>query len=506
MTKAYSYLRFSTPEQSKGDSMRRQSELAVKYADENGLELDTELKFNDPGVSAFRGANADTGRLGDFLRAVDGGVVAKGSYLLVESLDRISRSTARKALRILEDIIDRGITVVTLTDRRVYDAHSLNTDPTSLIMSILVFMRAHEESAIKSVRLKEVYNHKRQKARKDNELFTRRLPAWVRYNETTKAIELIPERAKVVSEIFELSEAGYGKDAIARQLNARGEPTFGRSTYWHRGYIHKILSNPACVGEFIPKVRTVVDGKLVKKPEEAIEGYFPKVTNEIRPIVKSAGVGQRRGNGGHMFSGLATCGLCGSNFVRVNKGKYTYLVCSKAHAKGDCEYLAVTYSQAEEAIVGSIGHIIREIPRGGDAKELENQIVNLEDRLDELRDDSRILAVDYDRTKSPIVRARIEKLEEATQEVWNELKEKRKQRVEKASGLVVRHIGRLQTAFKEPPEGVDARNVALRGVIAQMRFDVRMGLIAVQFWDGTWMMEGPRLNTRHVQSPFEAEG
>ena len=45
MTKAYSYLRFSTPEQQRGDSFRRQTSLAADYAAQHGLELDTALTF-----------------------------------------------------------------------------------------------------------------------------------------------------------------------------------------------------------------------------------------------------------------------------------------------------------------------------------------------------------------------------------------------------------------------------------------------------------------------------
>jgi hypothetical protein len=66
--------------------------------------IDTDLTFNDLGVSAYRGKNAEAGRLADFLVAVEDGIVPRGSYLLVESLDRISRQAARKALRVLEDI------------------------------------------------------------------------------------------------------------------------------------------------------------------------------------------------------------------------------------------------------------------------------------------------------------------------------------------------------------------------------------------------------------------
>jgi DNA invertase Pin-like site-specific DNA recombinase len=63
MPKAYSYLRFSTPEQMKGDSFRRQSTKAQEYASTHGLDLDDTLTFQDLGVSAFRGKNAEAGQL-----------------------------------------------------------------------------------------------------------------------------------------------------------------------------------------------------------------------------------------------------------------------------------------------------------------------------------------------------------------------------------------------------------------------------------------------------------
>jgi hypothetical protein len=69
--RAFSYLRFSTPEQMKGDSFRRQSSMAAAYARQHGLELDVDLTFHDLGKSAFRGQNiGEAGRLGDFLEAV----------------------------------------------------------------------------------------------------------------------------------------------------------------------------------------------------------------------------------------------------------------------------------------------------------------------------------------------------------------------------------------------------------------------------------------------------
>src|SRR5262245_16904987 len=82
--RAYSYVRFSTPDQAKGASYERQIEMAQAYARERGLEL-AETTYKDLGVSAYRHRNAETGALRAFLDAVEHGDIPRGSYLLVES-------------------------------------------------------------------------------------------------------------------------------------------------------------------------------------------------------------------------------------------------------------------------------------------------------------------------------------------------------------------------------------------------------------------------------------
>ncbi len=114
--KAYSYIRFSTPEQAKGHSLQRQTEAAQAWVAANGVMLDDELTFQDRGVSGYTGANLETGALGVFLECVRDGTIPRGSWLLVENLDRISRQVARKAVRTVEDIVEAGVTVVDLSD------------------------------------------------------------------------------------------------------------------------------------------------------------------------------------------------------------------------------------------------------------------------------------------------------------------------------------------------------------------------------------------------------
>jgi DNA invertase Pin-like site-specific DNA recombinase len=76
--KAYSYIRFSTKEQAKGDSLRRQVEEAQRYADENDLALDTTVRLYDPAKSSYLGDHIKAGTaLGGFLKSIENGDIEK---------------------------------------------------------------------------------------------------------------------------------------------------------------------------------------------------------------------------------------------------------------------------------------------------------------------------------------------------------------------------------------------------------------------------------------------
>ena len=79
---AYSYCRFSTPEQLKGDSLTSiETKATAAWCEQvRHSPLDTTLSLRDLGVSAFRGAHRDDKHcLAQFLRLANQGRVAKGS-------------------------------------------------------------------------------------------------------------------------------------------------------------------------------------------------------------------------------------------------------------------------------------------------------------------------------------------------------------------------------------------------------------------------------------------
>jgi DNA invertase Pin-like site-specific DNA recombinase len=149
MSKVFSYIRFSSAKQSAGDSYARQVRAAKAFCDEHSLEMadPRDYLFFDSGRSAYKGKHLDdTGELARFLSYVEDGTIPAGSYLVVESLDRLSREKVKEALPRFLDLLAKGINVYTSTDRRLY---TKDYDVTDLIISIISMARAYEESAVK---------------------------------------------------------------------------------------------------------------------------------------------------------------------------------------------------------------------------------------------------------------------------------------------------------------------------------------------------------------------
>lgn len=93
---AYSYVRMSTDMQLKGNSLERQKEKSKEYAIRHDLQLVE--NFEDIGVSAFKGRNIKDGMLGEFISLIEKKTIPTGSYLLIESLDRLSRENILESI------------------------------------------------------------------------------------------------------------------------------------------------------------------------------------------------------------------------------------------------------------------------------------------------------------------------------------------------------------------------------------------------------------------------
>jgi DNA invertase Pin-like site-specific DNA recombinase len=336
---AYSYIRFSTPEQAKGDSLRRQTEAAAAWCKRNGVRLDTSLTLHDLGKSAFRGQHHkdDKHALGAFIRLAESGRVPEGSYLIIERLDRLTREDVNDALELFLRL-KKLVRIVQLSPVEV--THDRHSNPMQLMMALVELMRGRDESQAKSERNGAAWVVKRDAARagadqpprkKDGRVtkaMTGRLPAWV--EDRGGRLRLIPGRAAAVRRVFELAAAGYGQALIIRRLNGEGVRPFdgpGCSGTWLRAYVAKLLRDRRVVGELVPCSR----GGKAGPP---IAGYYPAaVGEELWQAARIAVTGRDSRPGGrrtrkhvHLFSGLLSDARDGGSMYCHGRGGKTFVI------------------------------------------------------------------------------------------------------------------------------------------------------------------------------------
>ncbi|EIA1797550.1 recombinase family protein [Vibrio parahaemolyticus] len=365
---AYSYIRFSSPEQAKGDSFRRQTEQARLYCERNNLEL-ADFTLKDLGLSAYHGNHVKDGALGDFIDAVKSGQIPYGSYLLVESMDRLSREKISIAQARFLSLLELGINVVVLKGERVYTAESAN-DLGQIIYSLIEMSVAHEESEKKSMRLSAAQANKRKQARENKTPTGYRPPDWIAKVKEGRQLryELIPERVEVVRRIYYLNNSGMGAIAIARQLNQEQLPAWGRSkTGWQTSYIKKILKTRTVLGEYHPHKSE--NGKRVPDGDPIPDFYPPIIDPQTFTIAqltmrdrdkRSSGC-YRKNRVNNLFTGLVRCKHCGNTMHFVDKGKPPkggqYLLCSLAKTGAinkdgiSCKRASIRYQAVEDAIL-----------------------------------------------------------------------------------------------------------------------------------------------------------
>ena len=363
-TEAISYIRFSSLAQSKGDSYRRQMAMTRAYCEKNNLTLIDEQ--SDRGVSAFKGANADEGALSEIIKRAKNGAYSKGTVLIVESLDRISRQEINKALSLFLQILANGLDIVTLSDgERRY--HHDNTQLGDLIISLVIMSRAHEESATKSKRISASWSNKRDHARSSGKAMTAICPNWLEFRDGK--YEIIQERADFIRAIFKMSlDFNMGSQAIATELNNGRVKPWGisqkrnKTGLWGKSYITKILQSPAVYGCYQPCKK--INGKRVSTGEE-LNDYYPAIIEKSVFDQNRSKQSKRKiidiGRASpivdyNIYRGITFCSNCDKSLQmtsKIAKGVgYRYLICS-----GKCGMKPVRFDKFERLILDFIPNV-----------------------------------------------------------------------------------------------------------------------------------------------------
>lgn|GEM_PF-1198156 len=323
-----SYARISSRKQIKGSGLERQVGTARDWCAANGFTLHEAAEYEDKGLSAYSGANTKVGKLALLQQQLVSGEIPPGSILIVEAFDRLTRQELGTAIGLLSSLISSGLTIVTLTDGRIWDKEAMN-DLTSFITSVLLLHRGHNESQQKSKRLRDTFEIQRSKL--SAQAFGT-APGWLCRKDKFSPWVVDETKATIVRKVFELSASGLGSKAIAKIASDEGWPvptrlnrTKGR---WHAQMAGQILRNRAVLGELQHRLTSYQAREQHWKGIDVgapIKNHYPRIVSDemwlaSRASIRTRSVARRRdAHYYNVFSGLMFCGHCGAPIHRKSE-------------------------------------------------------------------------------------------------------------------------------------------------------------------------------------------
>lgn len=407
-TKCYSYIRWSSDKQSKGSTLDRQLKTAQEIADDNSLEL---VEIIDSGISAFKGKNTKDGELGRFIDAVDNKLIPDNSWLVVENLDRISREDIMSAQRLFMALLERGLTVVTGMDKKIYSGKSVTDNPMDLMYSIMLFSRAHEESKTKSKRtygnalsIIEKYNNG-ERSVDGYAIAIKSVGTNMWWSDCSDgSVKPHPIYFDIAKMIITLAvDKGMGSHSIVKYLNEtypaplpNTKKEIGEVGVWSLNRISQFLQKRSMLGE-----KTItIDGT-----EYVLADYYPALCDEdtfykMRSLRQGRTQKPEHTDKVYLFLGrdIIFCGHCGSKMTshttneNKEKGKYDkfrYKCSNGQNATGKCRAWSFNAIWLDHLIVAiAANHVFRPLHKSQDLdlalKGLEENLADKKQQIDNL--------------------------------------------------------------------------------------------------------------------------
>ncbi|WP_448092696.1 recombinase family protein [Pseudomonas lini] len=290
MSKAISYIRFSTGKQAKGSSHERQQAMLASWLAANPDFTLSSESFKDLGISGFSGKHLKSG-FGLLLEAVENGSIQSGDVILIEAMDRVGRLEPMEMLPLLSRIVSRGVDIVTLDDGIRYNRESANSN--HLFLLVAKVQQAHQYSDTLSRRMKASYAS-RKRAAAEGVTPKRNTPVWL-----TSEGELIPEIGPLVKQAFEDYASGLGERRIFERIfEGNTNPLLARMA---PSTVKRWMNNRTAIGEWngIPNVYpAVIEPELFYRVQKRKEEKFAPRGAPTK----------------HRFTGLVVCAGCGKNF------------------------------------------------------------------------------------------------------------------------------------------------------------------------------------------------
>ncbi|MFJ1338699.1 recombinase family protein [Pseudomonas caricapapayae] len=346
MATAYAYVRFSTVQQGEEgrDSETRQTAPLAAFSKAFDVEIAPDNIVYDRGRSAFDGSNLLKGNLKDLIEKLQ-----DGDFLVVESIDRLTRQRVLVGVDLIQKLLMRGIKLYTTIDKKLYEVSDPSRDLETLLLISVIAKRANEESETKSVRRKSAYKKAKDAAAATGKVFNKLSPPFgVRFDEVEQKFVELTEEADDIRKIFELLK-DFGVDETCRRINQ-----ISTRRKWTNRAVFFLLKNKMPLGTLSVFSRLRNDGKEKRIFERYIDNYYPQIVTDfdfysalkaMQNRKKDRVAGRYTLNNFNIFKKVIFCQNCGSSMIctktnvrsKTGEGGYTYLTCKDRIETGNCK-------------------------------------------------------------------------------------------------------------------------------------------------------------------------
>ena len=252
----HSYARCSTEKQTKSTSA--QFEQSRQICEKYGWNL-SEKMFEDFGVSGTEQKNWTEGNLGRFFDAVDNGQIETPCGLILESLQRFSRSDGLDVAQKFREYIRKGVFIHFVHKSFTYELDDISGDKWVNLMAIFVEAQGYKTETEQRERNQARGIRDKQQRFLNGEIdhYSTTCPAWIENEIVGQWADGKPrykyvlnkKKAEIVRRIYDEKFQGVGTMIIAKNLNKDGVPNIsGKDVPWTGIIVANILRNRAVYG------------------------------------------------------------------------------------------------------------------------------------------------------------------------------------------------------------------------------------------------------------------
>ena len=349
LTPAALYARVSSDRQDVDLSVAAQLRALRDYAKANGYVVAREYVDE-----------AESGRIADrpqFRKMIEEGGRASAPFevILVWKFSRFTRKREH-AVAFKSMLRRKGIRVVSITEHA-------DDSPTGKLMEAII--ESVDEFYSENL-AQEVVRGMREAASRGYFLGSRAPFGYTRVKvhdgvKERPTLEVDPEAAPIVQEIFESSMRGNGLKEICKDLNNRGITNKGKR--WQKNVLRYLLSNESYTGTAVWGVKT--RDEKAGEPVRVENAWPALVSRETFDVVQKglrerAPTVARPGNVGskYLLSGLLRCGVCGKPYASqgAKSGQFAYYVCASLFREGAgaCTARYLNATKLEDFIIGKV--------------------------------------------------------------------------------------------------------------------------------------------------------